>query len=351
MGRVLLARDPVLERKVAIKVLRDDLGVPPEVRSALNQRFRQEAKAAAALGHPNMVTLHDMGEDDNVGLYLVFEYLDGPTLRGKLDAGPLSKHDVARLARELGAALTHAHDAGVIHRDVKPENVMLSKTGSKLTDFGIARLPDSTLTRAGSVLGTPAYSAPESLALAEFGPRSDQFSLAATLYEALSGERAFPGDDVLAVATRVAIEPPKPLGRRELSKVEAVLGRALAKDPQKRFPTAAAFGDAFADALDTLPGLELRLSMPHSSVPHSTQRRLRRWQNVLAAVAVLVIATLALLGRHASKPAGSGVSLKSAASAFASSLRPPTRPAGKSPTPPRSTASVSPPAQSSSTSL
>src|SRR5271170_6178926 len=148
MGRVLLARDTVLGREVALKILRDDLGLTPELKEQLVDRMRQEARAAAALSHPAMVTLHDMGEDEHVGLYLVFERIVGPTLRERLhEKGPLPPTEVARLARALGSALTHAHAAGVVHRDVKPENVMLSPTGPKLTDFGIARMPDSTLTR------------------------------------------------------------------------------------------------------------------------------------------------------------------------------------------------------------
>src|SRR5271165_4013442 len=126
MGRVLLARDSVLGRHVAVKILRDDLGLPPESRQALFARMQQEARAAAAIGHPHMVTLHDMGEDPQLGLYLVFEYLTGPTLRDKIGEGALDLVTVGKIARELGDALTTAHEAGVIHRDVKPENVILS---------------------------------------------------------------------------------------------------------------------------------------------------------------------------------------------------------------------------------
>jgi serine/threonine protein kinase len=333
MGRVLLARDIVLGRQVAVKVLRDDLGVPPEVLEPLVERMRQEARAAAALGHPHMVTLHDMGEAPEVGLYLVFEYVEGPTLRERLGDGPLPPAQIARMALELGEALTHAHEAGVVHRDVKPENVLLAKTGAKVTDFGIARIPDSTLTRAGAVLGTPAYSAPEALASAEFSPLSDQFSLAATLYEALSGVRAFPGEEMIGVATRVATEAPAPLGTtaaarslaaRPLARVEAVLQRGLAKDPAKRFPSAIALGEAFAAALDpeiTTPSfLPTPLPARTSLIPRAT----RRWQNMIAAVALLVIIGLLLGGRRHD----SGLSLRAVASAFAEAIAAPSHGGG-----------------------
>jgi serine/threonine-protein kinase len=318
MGRVFLARDTVLGRHVAVKVLRDDLGLPPESRAALFARMRQEARAAATIEHPHLVTLHDMGEEAPHGLFLVFEYVSGPTLRDRIGEGPLDLGAVARLARELGDALSVAHQAGVIHRDVKPENVIVSPYGAKLTDFGIARLPDSTLTTAGSVLGTPAYSSPEALALADFSPLSDQFSLAVTLFEAISGKRAYPGDDALTIASRIATEPPPalPLSSGEprlVSRLDAVLGRAMAKEPQKRFPTCRAFGDALANAIEARIIETPRFDSvpPKSIVPRAT----RRLQNFIAAGALFVIIGLLLLGRQGDRE---GVSLRRVAESFAS---------------------------------
>jgi eukaryotic-like serine/threonine-protein kinase len=252
MGRVVLARDGVLGRDVALKVLRPDLDISAEVRAGLVTRMRHEAQAAARVSHPNLVTLHDMGEDPAVGLYLVFEYVSGANLKERLRSGRLPPHQAARLARELGSALSVAHAAGVLHRDVKPENVMLSPTGAKLADFGIAKIPDSTLTRAGSLVGTPAYCAPEALASGLFSPESDQFSLAVTLYEAISGERAFPGDDAVGVAAKIAIEDARPIARRCAlpDEVDVVLFRGMQKDPARRYGSASEFGDALGTSLE-----------------------------------------------------------------------------------------------------
>jgi serine/threonine protein kinase len=320
MGRVLLARDTVLGRLVALKILRDDLGLPPELKEQLVARMRQEARAAAALSHAGMVTLHDMGQDEQAGLYLVFELIEGPTLREHIRrSGPLSPATVASIARTLGSALTHAHEAGVIHRDVKPENVMLARSGAKLTDFGIARLQDSTLTRATTVLGTPAYSAPEALAQGTFSAMSDEFSLAATLYEALTGARAFPGDDALAVATRVATSKHESLGAKHpplgrFAHLDAIFDRALAKDANNRFATCEMFGNLVANELEGANSDSLTPAPRSSIVPRAT----RRWQNVAALASVVVIATLVVIGRFHSED--DGVSLKSVASAYAAAV-------------------------------
>ncbi len=262
MGRVWLARDSVLGRNVAIKVLRDDLALPPSVRDELITRMRHEAQAAAAVSHPNIVTLYDMGEDDAMGLYLVFEYVPGPkadgpeSLRDRLrEGGPLPLNDVARLARELGSALTFAHAAGVIHRDIKPENILFSRTGAKIADFGIARIPDSTITRVNTVLGTPAYTSPEALSKADFGPASDQFAFAATLYEATTGTRAFGGDDPIVTAGKVSSEPPPPLDASlgsalVVRQLNAALSKGVAKEVVDRFASCIDLGETVARAIE-----------------------------------------------------------------------------------------------------
>jgi serine/threonine-protein kinase len=270
MGRVLLAHDPVLDRDVAVKHLRNDLKIPREVRAGLLTRMRHEARAAARVAHPNLVVLHDMGEDDDVGLYLVFEYVEGLTLKQRIAEGRLPPADVARLARELGSGLSVAHAAGILHRDVKPENVILAKYGGKLADFGIARIPDSTLTHQGGLMGTPAYSAPETFRAGKFSPASDQFSLATTLYEALSGQRAFPGDDAVSVASRIAHESADAfavaLGLP--AAVDVVFARALARKPEERFASCTELGDALADACAS----EVATKTPTIPAPSSRKR-------------------------------------------------------------------------------
>jgi serine/threonine-protein kinase len=256
MGCVVLARDSVLGRRVAVKYLRDDLDLPPQSKAALLTRMRHEAQAAASVSHPNIVMLHDMGEDPVVGLYLVFEYVEGPTLRARIAEGPLPLSEVAPIARALGAALTAGHAAGVIHRDVKPENVLLSKTGPKIADFGVAHVPDSMITQRNVVLGTPAYTAPEALSTADYGPASDQFSFAATLYEALAGARAFPGNDAIDVVGKIANDDPKPLegldaDPRIVGRINGVLRRGLAKEKIERYATAEDFGAAIAIAIES----------------------------------------------------------------------------------------------------
>ncbi|HSQ65015.1 MAG TPA: serine/threonine-protein kinase [Polyangiaceae bacterium] len=337
MGRVYLARDTVLGREVAVKVLRDDLGLSPEVKQSLHERMKNEARAAATVRHPNLVTLHDMGEDED-GLYLVFEYVQGPTLRDKLANGALPPIDVARIAMELGAALTTAHEAGVIHRDVKPENIILSSTGAVLTDFGLARMPDSTLTTKGMVLGTVGYSAPETLAGGKFSPASDQFSLAATLYEALCGKRAFQGDDLISTAAMVATEDPRPLQdvvagrpvapgmsdteldfrvRIMLGRADGVVRRALSKSPGDRYPSCRVFCESLSSAIDVRVSSGFpALSGLHSAsiVPKAT----RRWQNIFVGAALTVILALVVFGRE--QPAG--VSLKAVASSFSATIAP-----------------------------
>jgi eukaryotic-like serine/threonine-protein kinase len=296
MGQVHLAHDPVLDRTVAVKHLRDDLSLTGAEFTALTQRMEQEARAAARVTHPNLVSLHDMGRDPIVGLFLVFEYVEGETLEERLEHGPLPPREAARLARELGGALSQAHAAQVLHRDIKPENVLLAKTGAKLADFGVARLPDSTLPFPGALLGTPAYSAPEAIGLGSFSPESDQFSMACTLFEAISARRAFPGDDAATVGAHVQSNEPAELARQLGldARVDTVLARAFSKHPGSRFPNCEEFGMALAEALETNPRASL-ITQPDGYHRSLVAPRPSRTGSVAGAV-LLMLALVALVG-------------------------------------------------------
>ena len=308
MGRVYLAHDPVLDRDVAIKLLRDDLNISEEQRSALLERMRQEARASARVSHPNIVALYDMGELPESGLFLVFEYVEGPSLKEKIASGGVGPEAAARIAREVGSALSTAHGAGVLHRDIKPENIIAANTGSKVADFGIARVPDSTLTRDGGLLGTPAYSAPEAIAEGTFSSLSDQFSLAATLYEAISLHRAFPGDDAVSVATRISNEDPPPIAALcgLEPRADTVLARALSKNPKARFATCEEFGRALAEALESSPRLNLA-TLPDARHQGGafTPRRAKPFRVALGGAAfgaLIALAVVQLLSESRSKP-------------------------------------------------
>jgi serine/threonine-protein kinase len=266
MGLVLLARDEMLEREVALKFLRPDLRLDETERSLVMQRMRQEALAMARLNHPGIVALHDLGEDPEHGIYLVFERANGPTLEAALRRGRLTIDGVTTLATQLGEAITSAHERGIVHRDIKPANIILGEEGAKIADFGVARLPESTLTRAGAQVGTPAYSAPESLSRGEHSPKSDQFGLAAALYEALSGQRAYPGNDTVGVAQRIENETPLPIARAlALSpRVDAVLLRGMAHDPAARYTSCRVLGQELSRALGG--GRDTQLTLPDQRV-------------------------------------------------------------------------------------
>lgn len=296
MGFVYLGRDPELDRSVAIKTVRD-LKIDPDALATFLERFRNEARAAARLHHPNIVQVYDVGEEPEIGPYLVFEYVAGSTLKQILKSrGPLSPPAVIRLAEEVADALSVAHEAGIIHRDIKPDNLLVTPGGqTKLADFGIARVPNAALTREGQFLGTPCYAAPETLSRGQYGPTSDLFSFAAVLYEAAGGVRAFPGTDALEVANKVIHDEPTPLREVALEpqripkSVEAVIMRGLSKDVSARFETALELAEALQDAyLESGVVTAADLSRPPSRRISTQQAAVHRPKGSLAFVAVLL---------------------------------------------------------------
>ena len=246
MASVFLAEDTELDRRVAIKRLHPDSG--PE--SA--PRFRREMRVAAGLSHPNIVTLFDAIEDDGAVL-LVMEYVDGPSLAERLRDGPLAPATAMAILRPLAAAVDHLHEQGVIHRDVKPANVLLDRADRvKLADLGIASAGQATgITRTGSMLGTPAYMAPELFDGDSATAAADVFSVAAIAFEMFSGRRARAIRDTRRIAVRAATAPPPDLrdDRPDAPALAAVLARGMARDPAGRPATATALVDAIAAAL------------------------------------------------------------------------------------------------------
>ena len=251
MGRVYLANDPELGREVAIKVLR--LDAAGSAREAYIARFRNEARAAARVHHPSVVAVYDAGVDPTLGPYLVYEYVAGTTLRARLIRGRLDRAELVRLARTIAQGIDALHAVGILHRDIKPDNILLSPDGAaKLTDFGIARVPDATLTRDGQFLGTPAYAPPEAITRGEYSTQGDVYSFAAVLYESLCGERPFPGEDAMRVSYAVTHD----VFRKASTHVpdlppaaDAAFHSALAREPRDRPALATELAGALYAAL------------------------------------------------------------------------------------------------------
>ncbi len=247
MGVVYKAFDPDIERPVAIKTIRRDM-VDPELAVQYMARFRNEAKAAGRLYHPNIVGVYEYGEDDDVA-YIAMEYVEGTGLREYLNRRTSFDFGLlVALMSQLLQALEFAHERGVVHRDIKPSNLIVTAQGLlKVADFGVARVDTSNLTAAGVVIGTPSYMSPEQCMGEEVDARSDLFSVGVVLYELVTGERPFRGS-VEGIAYQICREEPvSPSKASSLALPEAfdqLVTKALAKRPSARFPTARAFNDA-----------------------------------------------------------------------------------------------------------
>lgn len=332
MGTVYLAHDPVVDRRIALKVLRPTLG--GEISEAARQRFLREARAAGRLSHPNIVTVFDVGEDPETGRsFIAMDYVEGQTLQAVTAAGRrLTSAEATTLVAVLAGALDHAHRKGVVHRDVKPANVILAADGrAKLTDFGVARLDTSELTLEGALLGTPVYMSPEQISGRPVDGRSDLYSLGVILYELLTGSRPFVAQSLPELSLAVTQQPtPDPLTLRPglPAPLAAVVLRCLAKRPDDRFQSgaelvealaglglggAAATGDVFGGsreaALPPLAGSVFSVSdavgpaaigsetLPTVVGPRTAARLKRRWAAVVGALLLcaVVIATVVVL--------------------------------------------------------
>ncbi|HWM94309.1 MAG TPA: protein kinase [Thermoanaerobaculia bacterium] len=296
MGVVYKAEDLQLGRTVALKFLPLELASEP----AAKARFLQEARAASALDHPNICTIYEVGETDEHQLYLAMPCYDGETLKARISRGPLPVTEALDCALQVARGLAKAHRQGIVHRDVKPANLMVTADGLvKILDFGVAKLAGEVgLTRTGSTVGTPAYMAPEQIRSEPVDARADLWSLGVVLYEMVTGQRPFPGENQEAVAHAILTREPEPLARLRPDApagLERIVGGLLAKDPAQRLPT--------ADAVSA--DLRLLLGLPPSSVAASALPALLRtprksfrvsWRRGLA-VALALLAAVALLLR------------------------------------------------------
>ncbi|MFN3397045.1 MAG: serine/threonine-protein kinase [Sulfurimicrobium sp.] len=240
MGVVYRAIDPLLERTVAIKTI--SLELSKDEFDEFERRFYREASSAGRLNHPNIVTIHDVGNNDNIA-YMAMEFLEGEELRDILDAGGLmAPGRIAAIVSQVADGLAFAHEHGVVHRDIKPSNIMILKNGGvKITDFGIALIPSSSRTMAGMILGSPKYMSPEQVVGQDVDGRSDIFSLGVVLYEMLTGRPPFSGDNISAIMFRILNEVPPLPGALRPELPEAfnyIVAKALAKHPDERYQDA-----------------------------------------------------------------------------------------------------------------
>jgi beta-lactam-binding protein with PASTA domain/predicted Ser/Thr protein kinase len=300
MADVWLAEDTHLQRRVALKVLHRRFAQDRE----FVERFRREAESAAGLQHPNIVSVFDRGEFEGT-YYIAMQYIEGPTLKQLIDSGLTPEQAVAQIRQVLEAA-RFAHRNGIVHRDLKPQNVIIDGEGKAVvTDFGIARAGVSEITQTGSVMGTPHYLSPEQAQGFDVTAVSDLYSIGVILYEALTGRVPFEADSAVAVAMKqVSQTPQRPssINHRVSPALDAVVMRALAKDPGERFQSA----DAFIAALDAAlkePGVgdgtaDFAALPPVVAVPvegeedpeEEARKRRRRW--IAAAIAAVLIGIL-----------------------------------------------------------
>ena len=271
MGVVYRAVDPIIEREVALKTLLTEL--PEDVVDEVRVRFLREARSAGRLSHPNIVTIFDVGQEGGAA-YIAMELLEGPSLHQMLkERQRIPFHTAADIIAQVADALHHAHQFSIVHRDVKPANVVVAPSGrAKLTDFGVAYVPASDVTQTGSALGSPRYMAPEQVLGQPFDARADIFSLGVVLYELLTRRTPFewPGDTtVYALMQRIAGEPHPPLRQIDPqipAGFDRIMDRALAKRPQDRYQTAAEFASDLRNYHSLGGGTEFAKTVPQATL-------------------------------------------------------------------------------------
>src|ERR687893_799317 len=274
MADVYLAHDDILDRDVALKVMSSRYASDEE----FVERFKREAQSAAALSHPNIVSIFDRGESEDGTYYIAMEYLPGGTLKDRIvKRGALPARTAAAVALQMAEALRAAHERDVIHRDIKPHNILITGLGDvKVTDFGIARAAaSSTMTRTGHILGTAHYISPEQAMGEPVGPASDLYSLGVVLYEMLTGEMPFDADTPLGIAMKHVnghLVPPQVLNPDIPDGINAITMRLLQKDPAARYATDDELIDDLARVLSGLEPSGATTEMTTSVLPAATTR-------------------------------------------------------------------------------
>jgi eukaryotic-like serine/threonine-protein kinase len=270
MGVVYKAKDPLIDRVVAIKTI--NLGLAMDEKEEYEGRFYQEAKAAGRLNHPNIVTIYDVGKSGDIA-YIAMEFLEGRELRDILNEGALLPVDqVLNIVAQVAQGLAYAHEHDIVHRDVKPSNIMVIRDGhAKITDFGIARMASASVrTQTGMVLGSPKYMSPEQVMGKSIDQRSDVFSLGVMLYEMLTGQAPFSGENVNAImyqTLNAVPAPPNTLNPGVPEMVNFIVAKALAKGVEDRYQNAKDFAVDLRTCCDTLPrsGQRVDLSKPSAT--------------------------------------------------------------------------------------
>ncbi|NDJ35718.1 MAG: serine/threonine protein kinase [Chloroflexi bacterium] len=271
MAHVYKASDPTVKRHVAIKVLLPDYADDEEFRA----RFDREAETIARLEHLHILPLHAYGEQDGT-LYLVMRYMPHGTLNDLIKAGPMNLQDAARILAQLASALDYAHQFGVLHRDMKPANVLLDGDRNiYLTDFGLAKSvsPDETSMTGQFIVGTPHYMSPEQCRAQDLTPAADQYGLAAMLYYMVTGQVPFNGKNALAIMRQQILDEPKPPVdlRPDMPKAASdAIVKSLHKEPSGRYPSCTALAVAFSQAVDP----QVRSKIDNSSVPRQLRNRI-----------------------------------------------------------------------------
>jgi len=239
MGIVYKGVDPYIGRTLAIKTIRFDIMGQPSAQEEAQKRFMREARSAGNLSHPNIVTIYEVGED--VGTtYIAMEYIEGHSLEEIMASGrQFTPEEVTDIVEQIGSALDYAHQKGITHRDIKPANILIDNEGAAhIVDFGIARIATSTMTQTSMVMGTPSYMSPEQIAGKKVDGRSDIFSLGTIMYELLTNEKPFPGDNLTTIVYKIMNEtppPPRVLSPEISEELEIVVKKALAKNPRERY--------------------------------------------------------------------------------------------------------------------